>query len=312
MASRGQLACQDVEWNSAYGRINYGEAFGLWERIPGCKLSTYARLVALSTSNMVQCSDILWHRNVRLISVAQFGWLRAGLVAKGLNCGEPFGTGLKFVNSDIAPGRYVSTRNTSCYWERLSGFGGTTSEIIGNEIVSGQAIVDILATDLAFGSSRCETWIPYAAPVTPAATIGNGFWVVGEQIQPGRYRSDAITDGCYWARLRYLLRSARIDHLEQLHRLADLRGHSVDRCRVRVISLWSLDQSGLSGPSGPSGPSAIDARGRCEGPFSGGGGRRRGDGRVDVASRTAVRAACPAGSCVGRGRVPGGWARHRR
>lgn len=45
-----------------------------------------------------------------------------------------------------------------CYWERLSGFGGQLEDIIANGNPSGQAIVTIAPTDVAFKSQRCGTW----------------------------------------------------------------------------------------------------------------------------------------------------------
>jgi hypothetical protein len=60
---------------------------------------------------------------------------------------------------DIAPGTYEVTvpDGGSCYWARLSGFGG--GEIIENGITTvGPAIVTIAPTDAGFHSSRCGAW----------------------------------------------------------------------------------------------------------------------------------------------------------
>ncbi len=41
---------------------------------------------------------------------------------------------------------------------------------------------------------------PAAPPPGPGASVGDGVYVVGQDMQPGTYRvSGAVTDGCYWA-----------------------------------------------------------------------------------------------------------------
>ncbi len=40
---------------------------------------------------------------------------------------------------------------------------------------------------------------PAAPPPGPGASVGDGVYVVGQDLQPGTYRvSAAVTDGCYW------------------------------------------------------------------------------------------------------------------
>ena len=60
--------------------------------------------------------------------------------------------------------------------------------------------MEILPTDIGFNSTRCRRWELYEAPAAPAATFGDGDWVVGEQIEPGQYRSDGSGTACYWER----------------------------------------------------------------------------------------------------------------
>ena len=71
-----------------------------------------------------------------------------------------FGSGMYLVGSDIQPGTYRSGGGDFCYWERLSGTGGSFSEIIANDISDGPSIVTISPTDVAFDSSGCGTWTP--------------------------------------------------------------------------------------------------------------------------------------------------------
>lgn len=71
-----------------------------------------------------------------------------------------FGAGMYLVGSDIQPGTYRSGGGDFCYWERLSGTGGSFSEIIANDFSDGPSIVTISPTDVAFDSSGCGTWTP--------------------------------------------------------------------------------------------------------------------------------------------------------
>jgi hypothetical protein len=114
-----------------------------------------------------------------------------------------FGTGVYLVGKDIPAGRYYTVPANGCYWERLSGLGGTLAEIIANDFISGyaQAIVDIKASDLAFSTNAgCGTW--FSTPrVAFQAAFSSGTWLVGAQISSGTYQANA-SSGCYWERLR--------------------------------------------------------------------------------------------------------------
>jgi hypothetical protein len=117
-----------------------------------------------------------------------------------------FGAGKYFVGKDIPAGRYytVPAGGGGCYWERLSGLGGSLGDIIANDFLGAgfaQAIVDIATSDLAFSTDAdCGTWF-----TTPRLgfqpSIPSGTWLVGAQIAPGTYRANAKS-GCYWERLR--------------------------------------------------------------------------------------------------------------
>lgn len=112
-----------------------------------------------------------------------------------------FGDGLQRVGVDIQPGRYLATDvGFACYWERVSGFGGTLDDVIINGNVQGsQAIVEILPSDAGFTSHDCGRWVVYSPPPTPATTFDDGDWSVGQDVQPGTYRSDA-GPFCWWER----------------------------------------------------------------------------------------------------------------
>ena len=60
--------------------------------------------------------------------------------------------GMFVVGKDIKPGTYRTTG--SCYWARLSGFGGELGDIIANDNSSGSAIVEIARGDVGFEIKR--------------------------------------------------------------------------------------------------------------------------------------------------------------
>jgi hypothetical protein len=112
-----------------------------------------------------------------------------------------FGNGIKLVGRDVGAATYYASTAESCYWERLSGLGGTTDDIIVNDITSGQLIVTIAPTDVAFDSStRCGPWTLYSGAAPAVARITAGDWHVGQQVTPGRWATEGSTDGCYWER----------------------------------------------------------------------------------------------------------------
>jgi hypothetical protein len=69
-----------------------------------------------------------------------------------------FADGIFIIGTDVQAGTYRSTGGSGCYYARLSGFGGTLSEVLANENTSASAIVTIAPTDKGFQSSRCGTW----------------------------------------------------------------------------------------------------------------------------------------------------------
>ena len=78
--------------------------------------------------------------------------------------GSTFGDGIQVVGEDIEAGTYRTDGGESCYWERLSGFGGSFDEIIANDNPTGQVVVTISPSDAAFKSQRCGTWTRVSGP----------------------------------------------------------------------------------------------------------------------------------------------------
>lgn len=82
-----------------------------------------------------------------------------------------FTDGTYIVGADIQPGTY-RTRNGShnCYYARLSGFGGLSSDIIANDNTDAPAVITIAATDKGFESSHCGIWTKDLSAITPSRT----------------------------------------------------------------------------------------------------------------------------------------------
>jgi hypothetical protein len=115
-----------------------------------------------------------------------------------------FGDGIYAVGSEIAPGTYRLREPASfCYWSRLKGFGGTSDEIIANDVVSDAfAVVTIGTNDVGFESNDCGEWTKDLSPVTfsTSSIDFDGTYIVGKDIKSGTWRSTG-GDFCYWARL---------------------------------------------------------------------------------------------------------------
>ena len=117
-----------------------------------------------------------------------------------------FGPGQKRVGADVPAGTYRSSHDSDfCYWERLSGFGGSLDEINANSISTGRTLVTIDPSDAGFDSDDCGTWTNDLGPITasPTSPFGRGTFQVGPEVAPGTWRSSgpAPDDSCYWERL---------------------------------------------------------------------------------------------------------------
>jgi hypothetical protein len=75
------------------------------------------------------------------------------------------------MNDEIAPGLYMATDLDACSWERRRGAG---AEVIARDDVAGQAIVEIVATDVELHSTGCGRWELFVAPPSPADAFGEG------------------------------------------------------------------------------------------------------------------------------------------
>jgi hypothetical protein len=111
-----------------------------------------------------------------------------------------FGAGTYVVGTGIVAGTYRSTGGPSCYWARVSGFGGTLGEILANDLLSGPTVVTIAASDAGFQSSGCGTWSPLPASGPQSTSFGDGVFAVGIDIASGTYSAPG-GPSCYWARV---------------------------------------------------------------------------------------------------------------
>jgi hypothetical protein len=113
-----------------------------------------------------------------------------------------FSDGTWLIGDEIEAGLYVTIEldPSSCYWERLSGLSGGLEDILANANPEGKALVEIKDGDEAFSAQRCGGWTYPRVLDEPLMIFADGYWVVGDQIAPGRYRNDGESF-CYWERL---------------------------------------------------------------------------------------------------------------
>ena len=116
-----------------------------------------------------------------------------------------FGNGTHRVGADIPAGTYRTRADSAgCYWERLSGFSGTSDDIIANNFSDHNQIVTISSSDAGFRSNDCGVWTNDLSPLDGSATapFGSGTLTVGDaaDIAPGTWSAPG-GDSCYWERL---------------------------------------------------------------------------------------------------------------
>jgi uncharacterized protein YgiM (DUF1202 family) len=153
-----------------------------------------------------------------------------------------FGAGVQRVGADIVAGTYRAPGSGRCYWERLSGFGGTFGEIIANEYSPGPQVVTISASDKGFMSRGCGTWTLDLSPTRSdtSAPFGDGTYFVGIDIAPGLWQSSG-SDLCYWETLSGFSGEFKDLHTNDLTRertLVQLRAEDTG-FRTRGCGTWS-------------------------------------------------------------------------
>jgi hypothetical protein len=100
----------------------------------------------------------------------------------------------------VPPGRYVAPGGAGCVWQRLGGFSGAPVDVLASGGGGPRTFVDILASDAGFSSAGCGTWSGYSPPGAPGAAVGDGDWVISEDLVPGVYQSSAAAP-CRWEQL---------------------------------------------------------------------------------------------------------------
>jgi hypothetical protein len=103
--------------------------------------------------------------------------------------------GTYLVGIEFAPGLY----RVGSYWARLDGNGDT----IDNDITDNcPSIVNVLPTDSQIKISGGAIALDITVPFDPIAhNCTDGTFLVGLDIQPGRYKVTPTTSGAYWSRL---------------------------------------------------------------------------------------------------------------
>lgn len=108
-------------------------------------------------------------------------------------------------NGTVSVGLWHSEGGDGCYWERLSGFGGSFEEIIANNFsAGGPQYVEIKSTDAGFKTSGCEPWHQAGGPLDVlhviTTTFQDGQYLTGKELPAGTYQASDKGD-CYWERV---------------------------------------------------------------------------------------------------------------
>jgi hypothetical protein len=114
-----------------------------------------------------------------------------------------FGPGTYRVGVNIPAGTYrTRTPSSGCYWERLSGFSGSTSDIIDNNFTNVPDVVTISPSDLGFETDGCSTWTSDLSAITrsPTGPFSDGYFILGTDVAPGTWVAPGGPN-CYWERL---------------------------------------------------------------------------------------------------------------
>lgn len=131
-----------------------------------------------------------------------------GGASSGPSAATSFDEGQALVGQDVVPGLYaalVPESSEGCWWERLENLDARYSDSVaaGEAAAGARVVVEVMDTDEAFRSTGCGPWEPYVPADQPATTIGEGTWLVGTDISPGRYRSTGPASAggeCSWER----------------------------------------------------------------------------------------------------------------
>lgn len=114
-----------------------------------------------------------------------------------------FSDGTYRIGTDIPAGTYRTRRDAAgCYWERESGFSGSSSDIKANNFTNAHDVVTIDPSDAGFKTNGCGIWTSDLSALTqsPTAPFSDGTWIVGTDISSGTWSAPGGS-GCYWARL---------------------------------------------------------------------------------------------------------------
>lgn len=116
---------------------------------------------------------------------------------------KPKNNGFYTVGVDILPGKWESSgTGDGCYWARLD----SNQELLGNHYGYAGGTVNIRATDYEVEFDDCGRWfyVEGMEKILQDDSMDDkpdGFYTVGVEISPGRWKSTGTGDSCYWARL---------------------------------------------------------------------------------------------------------------
>ena len=120
-----------------------------------------------------------------------------------------FGDGTYRIGDDIPPGLYrAAAPSDDCEWRRLRTPEAATADIADDDVIgfgegSTLPFAQIAPTDVFFMTQGCGTWVTATPRIKPGEPFGDGVWLVGPEVAPGRYRAAPDAQGgCAWVRLQ--------------------------------------------------------------------------------------------------------------
>jgi hypothetical protein len=139
---------------------------------------------------------------------------------------QTLGPGLHRVGTDVVPGVYERDGGQACAAARMSAMvepldvsgrfspNAQTLGLVPSSFDAGHLAIEVEATDTAFYVFRCGGWHIATGPAR--TSFGPGIWVVGKDIESGRYQGQNAPDlSCQWIRLSGLKAGADFETIER-------------------------------------------------------------------------------------------------
>lgn len=135
----------------------------VWERSSGPTGGAATRLASGRRDAALQVVVDIDMSDSSFASTGCGTWNRLDTASLNVLAAIP-GDGDWLVSDQVAPGLYRASDATNCSWARSAGLSGFNSDVLQTgALVSNSVLVDVLASDAAFTSQDCGSWLPVAS-----------------------------------------------------------------------------------------------------------------------------------------------------